>query len=284
MFQIFKVFRKLHPRSNRIGKKIFRQRSRPMRLGLRAIAILAQQGSYLPMEGPDGLLVHLNQLVVLLDLSSHRKWEGNAPVGDSDFPWIHRFEQIHAHNIQFCCECLLGAANCFDVTPSVQLNKSFTDTWILRDTFSALTFLHGTANMWVPTTLLMRTLIFFNVGVPIPFVVDSRPPSSFGHGEGSRGQDQFVPLFLEGSIRLLSHQPHAVERLVKMGDPAHKSCVCWGPRLAATKHSKVLVRSSASALQSMRPARKGGSNLFCHHARWQPSPESQNRGREAHKK
>ena len=49
------------------------------------------------MEGPDGLLAHLNQQVVLLDVSSDKNREGNAPVKESDFPWLGRFEQILAH-------------------------------------------------------------------------------------------------------------------------------------------------------------------------------------------
>ena len=48
-----------------------------------------------------------NQNVVLLDVSSERNWEGNAPVSDSDFLRLGRFEQIHAHVHQFCCECIL---------------------------------------------------------------------------------------------------------------------------------------------------------------------------------
>ena len=52
MFQISKVVRKLRHGSYRIGKKLLRQRARPMRRGLRAKAILAQQGRDLPMDGP----------------------------------------------------------------------------------------------------------------------------------------------------------------------------------------------------------------------------------------
>ena len=59
------------------------------------------------MDGPDGLLVHLNQPVALLDVSSDRTWEGKAPVCDDDFPWLGRFEQILAHVLQFRCECLV---------------------------------------------------------------------------------------------------------------------------------------------------------------------------------
>ena len=44
-----------------------------MRRGLRAKAILAQQGRDLSMDGPDDLLVHLGQQVVLLDVSSDRR-------------------------------------------------------------------------------------------------------------------------------------------------------------------------------------------------------------------
>ena len=57
------------------------------------------------------------------------------------------------------------------------------------------------------------------------------------------------------------------------------SCVGWGRRLPAAKHSKVLDRNRASAL---RLAREGLSNLFCHQARWQSGPARQNRAREAH--
>ena len=59
------------------------------------------------MEGPGRLLVHLNQKVVLLDVTSDRKREGNAPVSDSDFPWLGRFEWILTHVLQLCYECLL---------------------------------------------------------------------------------------------------------------------------------------------------------------------------------
>ena len=72
LFQISKVVRKLRQRPNRIAQKLLRQRARPMRRGLRAKAILAQQGRDLPMDGPDDLLVHLNQEVVLLEVSSDR--------------------------------------------------------------------------------------------------------------------------------------------------------------------------------------------------------------------
>ena len=78
-----------------------------MRRGLRAKTILAQQGKDLPMDGPDGLLVHLNQQLVLLDVSSDRNRGGTAPESDSVCPWLGRFEQILAHVLHFCCECLL---------------------------------------------------------------------------------------------------------------------------------------------------------------------------------
>ena len=79
------------------------------------------------MNGPDGLLVHLNQQVVLLDVSSDRNCEWNAPVCDSNFPQLGRFEQILSHILQFCCERLLVGSNCCDVISSVQFDKSLTD-------------------------------------------------------------------------------------------------------------------------------------------------------------
>ena len=77
MFQIFMVVRNLRPSSIRVSNKILRQRARPMRRGLRAKAHLAQQGSDLPMDGPDGLRVHLNRQVVLLDASNDKNWESS---------------------------------------------------------------------------------------------------------------------------------------------------------------------------------------------------------------
>ena len=175
--------------------------------------------------------------------------------------------------------------------------------------------------MWVPTTLLMTTFECPTSVFNLPRCRCTNPPCSFGQDEGSRGQDRYVQLCVEDLIRLLN-QPHTVERLVKMGDQllehlglksaelnpmtpldsrnddlavglAHRrtggcpsakrtSCVGWGPRLSATKHSEVLGRSSAVALQSMRLAREGLSNVFYLQARWQPGPHRQNGAREAH--
>ena len=89
-FRIFKVVRELRQRSNRIGKKLLRQRARPMRRGLPAKAILAQRVKDLPMDGPEGLVVHFNQQIVLLDVSRGNKPERNA----NDFLWHGRVEQI----------------------------------------------------------------------------------------------------------------------------------------------------------------------------------------------
>ena len=61
-FRIFKVFRQLRLRSNRIGKKILRQRARNADC----------------VQKPDGLLVHLKQQVVRLDVSNDMHWEERA--------------------------------------------------------------------------------------------------------------------------------------------------------------------------------------------------------------
>ena len=80
IFRIFNEVRQLRPRPNGIGKKILRQRARSMRRGLRAKAILAQQGSDQPMEGPNGLLEHLNRHIVHLSMKAATKTAKEMPL------------------------------------------------------------------------------------------------------------------------------------------------------------------------------------------------------------
>ena len=165
------------------------------------------------------------------------------------------------------------------MTSSVSLNTSVTDLCYLKR-HALCAHLPSTEQQTCgPTTLLMTTNV--QPVCPITLVVGARSPSSFGQDEGS-GQDTICSL----------NQTHTLERRVTMGDHvldhhglksaeinpmaplknrsdeladglAHRwieakrtSCVGWGPRLAATKNSRVLGRNSAFALQPMKSCKR----------------------------
>ena len=162
-----------------------------MRRGLRAKAVLAQQSKDLPMHGPDGHLLHLNQQVVLLGASSDRNCEGKAPVSDGGFQWLGRFEQTLVHVLQFCCECLLlgnQLLRCDLIGAFEQSGQLLVDPerHVLCTDLSPRNSKHVGADDASHDDLQM-----FNLCVPIPLVVDARSPNSFGQDEGSRGHDRY---------------------------------------------------------------------------------------------
>ena len=163
------------------------------------------------MNNPDGLLVHLSQQIVLLGASSFKNWAGTAPAIGRDFPWLP-FEQILAPVLQFFCEGLLVGNQLLrgDLIGAIeQVGDRFVDLerHVLGTDVSPRNSKHVGAD-----NLQMFNLCVFQI-----LVLDARSPSSFGQDERSRGHDRLIPLFLEGSICLLT-QPHTFERLVKIGD------------------------------------------------------------------